>query len=358
MSATAPPPTTTPTSTLTLSSATALCLHDAHATLGESPLAHGDSLVYVDIEGRAVHVLPSGRAAADGGNEATNPAHTFPTPAPVGSASPTTHPSLLLVSQPESVHLLDTRTGEVGPPLASIPADDAVPGTRFNDGKASPQGVWVGGRLHKEWRAGKRARVYALRFGNGNGGDGGDEGKKAEAALVPVLEEDEVGMANGMAWSKKGTLFFIADSADRCVRAFDADPATGIPLSGSGRVVVSTATLGGCVPDGLDIDEAGRLWVALAESGSIGVFEPAPADSKAGGEGVEVGRVRLPVTRVTACAWGRGEGEGAGRDTLLVTSREEKGEGASPAWGGLFGVRGTGGRGAVGGCGVVALPGA
>ena len=360
-----PPPATTTAAApeLTLSAATAVVLHDGRAVLGESPAhdARTGAVYYVDIEGRQVVVLPAGfetggvaaageKGAGGGGGGDNNagsagadPAAPFsiPAPLPVGGVTPTSDPHTLLVSQPDAVHLLHLPTRALGPALATIPADHALPGTRFNDGLASPQGVWVGGRLHKDWRDGRRARVYALVW------EGQDGDKKA--ALKPVLEEAEVGMANGMAWTASGTVFYIADSADRCVRAFDADPDTGVPMSGSGRVVVSTATLGGAVPDGLCADAGGRLWVALAETGAVGVFSPNPETG-----GTEVGRLtNLPFTRLNSCAWGKGAGADG---LLLVTSREEKGAGASPAAGALAVVAGSGGRGSPGGCGLVRLP--
>ena len=250
--------------------------------------------------------------------------------------------------------MLNLATRTLGPPLASIPPNHALPGTRFNDGLASPQGTWVGGRLHKDWREGRRGRVYALVFGDGAETEGARPDAAAPpraASLVPVLEESEVGMANGMAWGDGGAAFYLADSASKCVLRFEADPASGIPRSGTGRVVVSASTLGGAVPDGLCLDDAGRLWVALAETGAVGVFEP----GEGGGGGREVGRVQgLPLTRLTSVAWGKGEEAGS----LIVTSREEKGEGASPVAGCVCVVLGTGGRGAGGGegVGVVRLP--
>ena len=33
---------------------------------------------------------------------------------------------------------------------------------RFNDGKVSPQGVFVVGRMHSKWRDGKAGRLYRL----------------------------------------------------------------------------------------------------------------------------------------------------------------------------------------------------
>ena len=316
-------------SNLTLSSASTLVLFDARATLGESPVhdARTGAVYAVDIEGRAVLVLPAGFDGA-GGDEGKQQPFAIPTPLPVGGVTPTSDRDTLLISQPDGVHLLDLKTRTLGPPLASIPAAHATDGTRFNDGLASPQGTWIGGRLHKDWRQGKRGRVYALVW---------EEGEGAAPALEPVLEEAEVGMSNGMAWSENGSLFFLADSAEKCVLRFDADPATGIPISGTGRVCVSSETLGGSVPDGLCLDSEGRVWVALAETGTVGVFSP---DAATGG--AEVGRLSgLPLTRLTSVAWGRGEEAGS----LLITSRAEAGEGASPVAGAVLCVRGTGARG-------------
>ena len=33
---------------------------------------------------------------------------------------------------------------------------------RFNDGKVTPQGTLLVGRMHAKWREGKRGRLYAL----------------------------------------------------------------------------------------------------------------------------------------------------------------------------------------------------
>ncbi len=337
--------TATRPSTLTLASATAVVLHDGRAVLGESPVHDGrtGAIYYVDIEGRKVVILPGGfggererergegegregrekRASltshltnapvssphlpGDDGTPATSPI-SIPTPLPGGGVTPPADPASLLGSQPDAGHLLNLATRTLGPPLASIPPNHALPGTRFNDGLASPQGTWVGGRLHKDWREGRRGRVYALVFGDGAETEGARPDAAAPpraASLVPVLEESEVGMANGMAWGDGGAAFYLADSASKCVLRFEADPASGIPRSGTGRVVVSASTLGGAVPDGLCLDDAGRLWVALAETGAVGVFEP----GEGGGGGREVGRVQgLPLTRLTSVAWGMGVG--------------------------------------------------
>ena len=135
------------------------------------------------------------------------------------------------------------------------------------------------------------------------------------------------------------------------------------------------------VPDGMTIDAAGNLWVALAESGSVVCFDPeggwasgrgvdecsavagiarcsalrarlgVPPGSiqwrrppwhalaptflshswcGEGRAGKELERVALPVRRPTACTFG---GEGLRR--LFVTTRAESGAGRGGAWGGV-----------------------
>lgn len=48
------------------------------------------------------------------------------------------------------------------------PADDNAEGTRFNDGKATPQGVFIVGRLHRDWRGGQPGKVFALDLRGGS----------------------------------------------------------------------------------------------------------------------------------------------------------------------------------------------
>lgn len=43
-----------------------------------------------------------------------------------------------------------------------LPARPPAEGLRFNDGKVSPQGSLLVGRMHTKWREGKRGRLYRL----------------------------------------------------------------------------------------------------------------------------------------------------------------------------------------------------
>lgn len=144
-------------------------------------------------------------------------------------------------------------------------------------------------------------------------------------------------LPNGMTWSADGRLFYWIDSATQTVFVFDFDGASGT-LSNRRPCIVcprqGTSVHGaiGGVPDGMTIDAAGKLWIALGESGCVAQYDPA--------SGRQLSAIHLPVKRPTACTFG-----GADLSELYCTTREEGGAGASPSAGGLFRVRVPGVRG-------------
>jgi sugar lactone lactonase YvrE len=155
----------------------------------------------------------------------------------------------------------------------------------------------------------------------------------AAHTVVPVAR-----VPNGMAWTADQRTLFWIDSALNTVDVFDYDPSSG--EASNRRVAVTCPKQGqgtadgiiGGIPDGATIDAAGKLWVALAESGHVVQYDP--------NTGKQLMAVALPVQRVTACTFG-----GDDLSELFVTTREETGPGASPHAGGLFklhlpGVRG------------------
>ena len=156
---------------------------------------------------------------------------------------------------------------------------------RFNDGKPDPWGNFCAGTC--AWAEdGPPCALYRLR---------------PDGAVAEIV--GDVGLSNGLDWSDDHTAFYFADSASGGVDVFDADPDTGT-LSHRRRFV----TTGG-VPDGLTLDAAGSLWVALWGSGELQRYTP-------GGQLDTV--VRLPVRQVTSAAFG-----GADLSTLYITTARE-----------------------------------
>lgn len=194
---------------------------------------------------------------------------------------------------------------------------------RFNDGKVSPQGTLMLGRMSSDWRSGGPGRVYRLEPGSDT--------------LLEVMKPEEVNLPNGMTWDQRRGVVYFIDSGAESVVAYTAD-ARGMPVRGAdgkleGRRVVHVPTGLATVPDGLTMDADGRLWVARAESGAVVCYDP--------DTGAEVRRATLPCRRPTACTFGD-------RDlaALYVTTRVESGSDASPHHGALVRVRIPGVRGA------------
>ena len=355
----APPPPPTSTPPPLSSPSPVLVLADDSDVLGEGPVhdPRTGKLYRVDIEGKkvlSVDLKGAKKAGTEEGaaGEKTSSAVVGETPEPVGCLCLTSDPNLLLVALSRSVHSLDISTGKLSErALATLPEGEGVEGLRFNDGKASPRGTLVVGRLHSRWRDGLKGAVYALGKKKGPG----SSPSSSEWELERVLGPEEVGMGNGMAWRPKSRGggggenpeaafdFFVVDSAAKTVQRFATDPSTAAPVSGTGEVVLDASDLGGAVPDGMDVDADGMLWVALAETGTVACFDP---DAKR--KGLPLARratLRLPLTRVTSCAFGarmRGGSEGEGEDfssSLFVTSREEASklkEEASPVAGAVL----------------------
>src|SRR6266540_5479257 len=113
-----------------------------------------------------------------------------------------------------------------------------------------------------------------------------------------------VGLSNGMGFSPDGRRFFHADSAAGAVLVHDVDEAGEVD-GASGRVF-ARAERG--IPDGLAVDAAGGVWVALYGGGCVARFT---ADG-------ELDRtIDVPAELVTSLCFG-----GPGRDELVVVTAD------------------------------------
>jgi sugar lactone lactonase YvrE/DNA-binding IclR family transcriptional regulator len=110
-------------------------------------------------------------------------------------------------------------------------------------------------------------------------------------------------VTNGIGFSPDNRRLYLADTARRRVDVFDFDLASG--AIANRRPFVAFAE-GEGVPDGLTVDAAGGVWIALWDGWRVARYAPDGALDRV---------VNLPVPRPTSCCFG-----GADLATLFVTS--------------------------------------
>lgn len=291
------------TTQLPAAQATLELVADARAALGEGPTwdAERGVLWWVDITAGRVH-----RFDPRTGEDAT-----IEVGSPVGAVA-LSRDGRLVAAVVAGLALLDPATWRAEALLA---LDAGDPPLRCNDAKCDPAGrLWVGRMgLGTEPGAGALLRV--------------------DADLAVSTWLTGLTIPNGLGWSPDGRTMYFTDSTWGEVRAFPYDPSTG--AMGDGRSLARLAE-GVAVTDGLTVDAEGFLWVALW--GGSRVVRVAP-------DGAVVGRLDLPVSRVTSCAFG-----GPDLGDLYVTTAggadpaDDAAGAAKPHAGGLFrcrpGVRG------------------
>jgi len=116
---------------------------------------------------------------------------------------------------------------------------------------------------------------------------------------VTVLEEG-LSLSNGIAWSPDGRVMYHVDTMRHSVSARSYDPFGGDAVLAS--VLIDT---GQAFPDGLAVDSAGDLWIAMWGEGEIRRFAP---------DGTPRDALRTGVPHSTSCAF-----VGPELDLLVVT---------------------------------------
>ena len=247
---------------------------EARAELGEGPRwdAASRTLLWVDIPGHSVHRY----------DPATGADTEELVPGVVSLALPRSRGGAV-IGLPDGLHALD---GERSPLLAPIDAERS--GTRTNDGACDAAGrLWVGTMALDE--ASPLGGLFRV---------------DADLSVTTVLTGTTI--SNGLGWSPAGDRFYFIDSPTRRVDVFDFDPETGALED---RRLLVAVEVEGAVPDGMNVDGEGCLWVALHGGWGLNRYSP---------DGELLAEVRLPVARITSCCFG-----GDGLRDLYVTTRRE-----------------------------------
>ncbi len=272
-------------------------LVDAHAQVGEGPLWDEERqvLYWVDILSSLLYIYDP----ATGENRALDVGRHVGTVVTRASGG-------LMLAVREGFASFDLETQE----LTLIANPEAhITGNRFNDGKCDPAGRFWAGTMTYE-NPTNQGSLYRL---------------DTDLSVHKIF--GDVAISNGIIWSLDHTTMFYIDTLRKSVRAFDYADDTG-DISNE-RVIINVPEEIG-MPDGMAIDSEGMLWVAHYGGSCVSRWNPNTAQLLL--------RIDLPVTQVTACAFG-----GQNLDILFITSAAQELDAAElerqPLAGGLFSIK-------------------
>ncbi len=167
-------------------------------------------------------------------------------------------------------------------------AEVSPAGTRMNDGACDPQGRFWGGTLANDHHEGGGALYRLERDG------------RVELML------DGLTISNGLGWSPDGLTMYLVDSGPRVIHAFAFDGDRG--TISDDRILVRVPEDVGA-PDGMTVDAAGDLWVAIYDGARVNRYAPDGSLREA---------YPIPARQCTCCAFG-----GPGLNRLFVTTATE-----------------------------------
>jgi sugar lactone lactonase YvrE len=196
----------------------------------------------------------------------------------VGAVAPAVDGRLLVAGQ-ESLVVL-------GPDGVRTPGPRIVPtGTpdRTNDGATDPAGRFLIGTLSLGMSSGDQRLVRIE-----------DDGRQ-------TVIDDDLWLSNGIAWSPDGSLLYTVDTLPGLVWVRDYDARTG--AVGPRRTHLHLA---GEFPDGLCVDVAGNLWIAIWGAGQVRCYAP---------DGTLIDVVHVAAPRTSSVAF-----VGPALDLLLITT--------------------------------------
>jgi len=171
--------------------------------------------------------------------------------------------------------------------------------TRFNDGKCDASGrLWAGTMGNEKdvpgfVKAGQGS-LYSINA---------DHSFKQQVGGIDI--------SNGMDWTDDNSIMYYIDSIPRKVYAFDFDINEGTVKNQRACVSFAEGTMDKFgLPDGMTIDNEGKLWVACFSSSRVWRFDPET--------GKELQEIKFPTTNITSVCFG-----GPNLDELYVTDSRQ-----------------------------------
>jgi sugar lactone lactonase YvrE len=251
-----------------------LSRYELRAALGESPVWCADSqrLWFVDIRAPALYRLDPDSGAME----------RYPMPDLVGMVAMASEG--LVVGVVAGLCRFDPKAGKAGPPFLQLDPD--LPGNRINDTKAGPDGaLWCG--TMPDGGGAPTGSLYRI---DGNG----KVTTLAGAIAVP----------NALCFSPDGATVYFTDTREGTILRADARAEKPV-FEPFAKVDVAPGR-----PDGATVDSEGYLWNARYGGGCVARITP---------QGDLDRLIPLPVTQITACAFG-----GPDLRTLFITTARQR----------------------------------
>ena len=233
---------------------------------GEGPVWTGNRLLYVDIEGHKLLSFDpvSGKETIwDVGQR-------------IGTVVPRASGGLVWAGH-HGIYAFDEATGQSA--LITHPEAD-IPTNRFNDGKCDPAGRLWAGTLDMNTPRKATAALWCLHADH-----------RIEKKYAPAT------ISNGIVWTADAQTMYYIDTPQKKVFAYDFENATG-NISNE-RIAWNTAS-DPASPDGMAIDNEGRLWIAFCHGGKVVCYDPASSKM--------VEQINFPAIETTACWFGGADG--------------------------------------------------
>jgi sugar lactone lactonase YvrE len=189
-----------------------------------------------------------------------------------------------VVALDRKMALLDFETIEIDILTEVDPAQNHY---RFNDGKCDPAGRFLASTMQIDGQ-GTKGNLYALQ----------SDWKS------PHILRQHLKIGNGIAWSPDHSTFYLADSKERNILAFDYELETGRITNPRTAFRIPNGVF---VADGMTTDQEGMIWLALWDGFRITRWNPKT--------GMMIEFIDLPAPRVTSCTFG-----GTDMDELYITT--------------------------------------
>lgn len=262
--------------------------------LGESPFWHPreQRLYWIDISGRKVRRLDAASGAVEDWSLPQDP----------GCMAPAANGGLVLGLR-DGIY----RARSWGDPLVPLVRFTHGEHTRFNDGKADPQGRFWAGTIYEPKDA-RKADLYCIDCRPDNG---------AHGKAIVQLKAQNATTANGVAWSPRQDTLYWADTPRHVIQAWDWEPVANVmrrhrifrqfPPKPAGWQPGQPGY--GGRPDGAAVDAEGNYWCAMYEGGRLLKLRP---------DGEIAAEIPLPVRCPTMPCFG-----GPDLRTLYVTSARQ-----------------------------------